>query len=95
MEASRILKIDMLSAGVPEDSWVAIVVRYLDDAAYKVYEHWTMRRIGCQTITWQQLAQHFENQFQEKKLPVNAHLELRALTFKREKMTSLCLRLNL
>ncbi len=66
----------MNSAGVPEDAWDAIVGRYLDNATYKAYEHWTTRRIGCQTITWSQLAQLFENQFQEKKEPFNAHLEL-------------------
>ncbi len=66
----------MNSAGILEDAWVAIVGCYLDDAAYKAYEHWTTRRISCQTIIWLQLAQLFENQFQEKKLPVNAHLEL-------------------
>ncbi len=38
----RNFEVDMLSAGVPEDSWVAIVARYLDDAAYKAYKHWTM-----------------------------------------------------
>ncbi len=65
----------MNSAGVPEDAWVAIMARYLDNAAYKAYEHWTMRRIGCQTISWQTLAQLFEKQVQEKKLPANAHLE--------------------
>ncbi|MCP4526400.1 MAG: hypothetical protein GY833_10870, partial [Aestuariibacter sp.] len=40
---------------------------------------------GCQTITWSQLAQLFENQFQEKKEPFNTHLELRALTFTKGK----------
>ncbi len=44
-----------------------------------------MQHIGCQTITWQQLAKLFENQFQEKKHLVNAHLELRALTFNKGK----------
>ncbi len=75
----------MNSAGVPEDAWVTIEACYLDDAAYKAYEHWTVRCVGCQTITWLQLAQLFENQFQEKKLPVNTHLELRALTFTKGK----------
>ncbi len=75
----------MLSAQVPRESWVAIVARYLDDAAYKAYEHWTMRRIGCQTLTWDQLAKLFKNQFQENKLLVNAHLQLRALTFNKGK----------
>ncbi len=35
-------EVDMLSTQVPHESWVAIVACYLDDAAYKVYEHWTM-----------------------------------------------------
>ncbi len=34
-------EIDMNSAGVPEETWVTIVGRYLDNAAYKAYEHWT------------------------------------------------------
>ncbi len=38
----RNFEIDMNSVGVPEDAWVAIVARYLDDATYKAYEHWTM-----------------------------------------------------
>ncbi len=59
-------EVDMLSAEVPRSSWVTIVGRYLDDAAYKAYEHWTTRHIGCQTITWSQLAQLFKNQFQER-----------------------------
>ncbi len=78
-------EVDMLSAEVPRSSWVAVVARYLDDPAYKAYEHWTMRCIGCQTLTWDQLAKLFENQFQEKQLPVNAHLKLRTLTFNKGK----------
>ncbi len=84
----------MNSAGMPEDAWVAIVGRYLDNAAYNAYEHWTTRCIGCQTIIWSQLTQLFENQFQEKKLPVNAHIELRALTFTKGKDDFLCLPSN-
>ncbi len=76
---------DMLSAEVQCTSWVTVVTQYHDDPAYKAYEHWTMWRIGCQTLTWDQLAKLFENQFQEKKLPVNAHLELCALTFTKGK----------
>ncbi len=34
-------EIDMNCAGVPEEVWVAIVALYLDDTAYKAYEHWT------------------------------------------------------
>ncbi len=56
----RNFEVDMQNAGVPRLSWMVIISRYMDDPSYKAYEHWTMRKIGCQTISWDELAKLFE-----------------------------------